>query len=455
MKPRSALVVVVADQPTDLDVRDVESFRSAHEDVDIVTILLRNCNEPVFPSSSRLIRLPLDEAQRDTALAIGMQLCFNEGYSFVGFVESLEMALLEAASRSFRALQTGQTDVVLVAAAHHDLQGLFVAQTAAFIASFWAALGGELTGMRRELLCSIVGAAGRRAGQLDTGVSRPEVKKLGFTDLSVHGPHALQLRSKVGIEIGKLPKPWSSRVKKVAVITPYHREPPAELMRCMESVRTQSMACEHFMISDGFPSPEVEASGVTHIELGREHADNGNTPRYVGGLVALAQGFDAIAYLDADNWYHPKHVESLVRTQHETQATAVCSLRTIYLADGFKLDEADDEDLQRRHVDTSCLLITRQCEFIAHLWGQMPQSWGPVCDRVVYYALQRQRLAWSNKRTLNFKSNYRLHYRMAGRPLPEKLNDVPLGLWRAFAKEAPEFVELSRSRTGRMMRISL
>tara|TARA_B100000674_G_C37112518_1_gene589639 strand:- start:173 stop:316 length:144 start_codon:yes stop_codon:yes gene_type:complete len=45
--------------------------------------------------------------------------------------------------------------------------------------------------------------------------------------------------------------------------------------------------------------------------LPSSHGDNGNTPWGVEALMALAEGYQLVAFLDADNWYHEGHIASL------------------------------------------------------------------------------------------------------------------------------------------------
>ena len=98
---------------------------------------------------------------------------------------------------------------------------------------------------------------------------------------------------------------------RVAVITPYYKEPPAYLERCIDSVRAQTHgSVEHVLVSDGHPQDWIDAAAVRHLRLDCSHGDYGNTPRAIGALLAASEGCDAVAFLDADNWYHPEHVAS-------------------------------------------------------------------------------------------------------------------------------------------------
>ena len=99
---------------------------------------------------------------------------------------------------------------------------------------------------------------------------------------------------------------------KIAVITPYYKEPIAYLRKCYESVLSQGTKADHFFIADGFPNPELMSWDIKHISLSESHQDNGNTPRGIGAILATAEGYDFIAFLDADNWFHPNHINSMI-----------------------------------------------------------------------------------------------------------------------------------------------
>src|SRR6478752_6087165 len=99
---------------------------------------------------------------------------------------------------------------------------------------------------------------------------------------------------------------------KIAIITAYYNEPFEMLQRCHNSVKTQIGDVTHFMISDGKPHPDVDFwDGVVHIKL-PNHNDYGDTPRGVGAALAAAEGYDAICFLDADNWYEPDHIRNML-----------------------------------------------------------------------------------------------------------------------------------------------
>ncbi len=96
----------------------------------------------------------------------------------------------------------------------------------------------------------------------------------------------------------------------ICVVTPYYREDRAILQRCLESVRRQAFAVDHLLVADGFPQDWLDAAPVRHIRLDRAHGDYGNAARGVAALLAIAEKYQAIAFLDADNWYADNHLET-------------------------------------------------------------------------------------------------------------------------------------------------
>lgn len=90
---------------------------------------------------------------------------------------------------------------------------------------------------------------------------------------------------------------------KVAVITPYYKESLDILQKCHESVKKQNHPSLHVMVADGFPVDDISQWDCNHIILPLGHNDIGSTPRLLGSYHAIGLGYDAIAFLDADNWY--------------------------------------------------------------------------------------------------------------------------------------------------------
>ena len=230
---------------------------------------------------------------------------------------------------------------------------------------------------------------------------------------------------------------------RVAVITPYYREPLEMLRQCHDSVREQTHPCTHFLIADGHARPEVDDWTCEHFKLSRAHADNGNTPRMFGGVSAKNLGYDAVAYLDADNWFRADHVAAMVAL-HRASGAAVCtSSRSIHRFDGSLLYVDKHESNGREFCDTSCLFFTREAFRLLPLWGLMPRELAPACDRVMWASIRRRGLSCAHfaEPTVAFRTQYAVHYQNAGETPPAgvKSNEASTGTsaqwWQSLSPE--------------------
>ena len=208
---------------------------------------------------------------------------------------------------------------------------------------------------------------------------------------------------------------------KVAIVTPYYRETDDVLRACLESVRDQTHApCQHFLVADGFPNPLVDEYATTHIRLPHAHGDNGNLGRCLGAFAAISEGFDAIAFLDADNWFRADHIAHMVALQARTGVAVCTSGRSIHRLDGSLLLAHDSESDGAQFTDTSCLVIFRPAFDLMALWGSMPREAGPICDRIMWDAIRLRGItrAHDPEPSVGFRSQYAFHYAKAGEAIP-------------------------------------
>ena len=140
---------------------------------------------------------------------------------------------------------------------------------------------------------------------------------------------------------------------RVAVITPYSEPRREWLEQCHQSVMQQVHDCTHILVADGNPVDYVEKWDAQHIIIKNACQDFGDTPRAVGTASAIGQGFDAIAYLDFDNWYHHKHIKSLVNLHKRSKAPVCVSHRLMMTIDGEPLGECVYTH-PKHYVNTSC-----------------------------------------------------------------------------------------------------
>jgi glycosyltransferase involved in cell wall biosynthesis len=211
-------------------------------------------------------------------------------------------------------------------------------------------------------------------------------------------------------------------------------ESEVTLRRCLDSVKAQTYQARHFLVFDGAAPDFIKRDypETRLIELHAAHADYGDTPRGIGALCALNEGFDVVCFLDADNLYLPTHVESVTTAFERARASGqpvdvVCSLRYIFLPDHPELRLADPEDLSHAHVDSSCFSLHRSIAYIWPMWGLIPRGAAPVGDRIFMALLHNHgvKLAWTEQFTVLYESNWGLHYQQAGLPVPaDGLHDL-------------------------------
>jgi acetyltransferase-like isoleucine patch superfamily enzyme len=184
------------------------------------------------------------------------------------------------------------------------------------------------------------------------------------------------------------------------------------LKQCCESVRRQTVPATHILVSDGDPSLELpDDSAIQLIRLPLCHEDCGNTPRAIGSLSAISQGFEAIAYLDADNWYEAHHLASLVTAAEGTGAAVCTSTRNLYQPDGTLLGRCIDIDGEQ-FVDTNCVMLRRPAFGSATTWAMIPRRYAAVGDRIFWQRLRDRRYprVYTNLPTVCYRTTWIQHY---------------------------------------------
>lgn len=213
------------------------------------------------------------------------------------------------------------------------------------------------------------------------------------------------------------------RPPKVAVITPYYKEPIDQMERCLLSVRQQTVAADHFLISDGHPQSWLDLTGVRHIRLGKSHGDYGNTPRGIGAQLAISEDYDAICFLDADNWYDKDHVQvclqaALSLTGQLQDCDYVVAKRRLVRPDLTVMYEGPDA---RGHIDTNSLFILRGVFHLIPYWNLMPKMYSAIGDRLFKLVLTKNELkAMETKKiTVNYYNLWASTYISRGEPVPD------------------------------------
>lgn len=205
---------------------------------------------------------------------------------------------------------------------------------------------------------------------------------------------------------------------RVAVITPYYKEPRAVLEKCMASVRKQTVPTEQIMVADGHPQDWIDGVPVRHLKLDTEHDDVGNTPRGIGALMAIAERYDAVTFLDADNWWEPNHVEECLKAAAQTpDCDYVIAKRFMRRPDGSLLPHGENLN----HVDTNCYFFLPGSYAVVPRWAMIPHGLAWIGDNVFWQMLQREPLvrAVTYNATVNYLCLYEMTYRARGEIPPE------------------------------------
>ena len=207
---------------------------------------------------------------------------------------------------------------------------------------------------------------------------------------------------------------------RVAVVTPYYKDTVAQLERCMRSVQAQTYGATHIMVADGHPQTFDPAAFFQHITLPYSHKDAGATPRAIGALSAFSQGFDAVAFLDADNWYAPHHIDTMINVAKVSNADAVVATRTIHALDGTPMYVDRVESNGENMVDTNSWFILRKAMHIMPAWIVDPgqRLWS---DRHFTKAMFASGIGIvrSDEPTVAYATKWAWHYKHANLPIPD------------------------------------
>jgi len=221
------------------------------------------------------------------------------------------------------------------------------------------------------------------------------------------------------------------KAARYAIVTPYCRESRVTLERCIDSVRRQTVGADHILVADGLAQDWLDGARVNHLRLGQCHADFGNTPRGLGAMLAIAEHYEAIGFLDADNWYDDNHVEACIAAAAlASGADAVIARRRFVRHDGSVMAISDEPD----HVDTSCFWLHSGALHVAHHW-LMPAQLAPICDRVYYAMIKARQLKLGHvpQATVNYTCHYEALYRALGESPPAgakaNIDVVPICEW--------------------------
>lgn len=223
---------------------------------------------------------------------------------------------------------------------------------------------------------------------------------------------------------------------RVAIITPTQGMRRAWLQQCHDSVRAQTHPCTHIVVSDGGGAHGLQGFEGQFMELSQRHDDCGDTPRSLGALSAFAQRFDAVCWLDDDNWYYPDHVARLVAL-HQTSGAPVClAVRDIYHRVDDRLLGAEPAKQPNEFRDANCYFMTRRVEALAGLWSRMPREWHIAGDVYFWGQLFHRGVPTAHLETptVAYRANSTRAYRQFGVEPPPGVRDTE-ALWQTLREQ--------------------
>jgi len=222
---------------------------------------------------------------------------------------------------------------------------------------------------------------------------------------------------------------------RIAIITAYFKEERATIERCIDSVRSQTQPAEHILVAHGHPQAWIGAGNLRQIVLDRNNDDFGDTPRAIGLVVAIREGYDAVQFLDADNVIDPHHVAMSAGMLRSTGAHMLVLKRRFLRQDGSVLNFISARDETLAAIDTNCYLFARPSFPTALKWTLIPKElsyMGATVFRSVFSKAGHP-VAVASEPTVGYTSMWANTYTEVGETPPPGFRDHSLRAERARA----------------------
>jgi hypothetical protein len=222
----------------------------------------------------------------------------------------------------------------------------------------------------------------------------------------------------------------------VAVVTPYHDEPSYVFSRSLSGVEAQTYAVPHpdkvswhtpyhIIVADTYKrlkSKSIYLRNGQVINLNTNHNDAGATPRAIGAISAFSQGYDAVAFLDADNSYEPGHISMMVDICQKSKCDLVSATRNIYSSFDNKFLYTDTiESNGMDFCDTNCLFMTRNLMPLMTHWITSKDLY-LAGDRVFWNLIvsnQNIKRQHCSIPTVNYFTKWAWHFQYAKEVIPD------------------------------------
>jgi hypothetical protein len=176
------------------------------------------------------------------------------------------------------------------------------------------------------------------------------------------------------------------------------------------------------MIGDGPNASKIEIPSARIYRLKKHFNDFGESPRRFGVRCALKEGFNVIAFLDADNWYFPHHLASLLEA-HKQSGAKVCTARRVFVdlnGAAFALCDLSDG---RTFCDTNCIAFFGPATQWALYSRYVGKKLRPIHDRILWTAIRNaeEQVAHTGNYSVAYRCKYHSPYLKLGHPLPQGL----------------------------------
>ncbi|MFN9547747.1 MAG: glycosyltransferase family 2 protein [Cyanobacteriota bacterium] len=213
---------------------------------------------------------------------------------------------------------------------------------------------------------------------------------------------------------------------KIAVVTPYFNESLSVLSDCHLSVASQTHSCLHVIVADGKPLSVIDDWNVHHIRLPHCHNDVGSTPRLIGAYHAIGLGYDAIAFLDADNWFASDHISQVVNIIKTENPDFISTNRFLCRPDKTIMCSCPFTN-PKIFIDTSCMIFMRNSFPLLANWVLMPQYGHPISDRIMLYHIRQARLhhVHLEQKTVFYRCQKEGIYHHLGEDIPAGVKKAP------------------------------
>jgi len=109
-----------------------------------------------------------------------------------------------------------------------------------------------------------------------------------------------------------------------------------------------------------------------------------------------------------------------------SRSDIITSFRFIFsLEEKLLYSLPDSDELDLKHVDTSCYFLHKNVFELIDIWINMPKELSPCCDRVFFKGILNKKYSFVSTKlqTVAFRSQYKAHYLWANQPPPTNAKD--------------------------------